>query len=165
MEQQALEAIYGDDYKKLDAGGFEVMLVPEAGAGEDVNHVSVALHVTYTPTYPEAAPELSLRPVRRGGLTDELVAECEALLREAASSEELAGTAMVYALGEKCVEWLVELGDPIAVGQPIARVHEPRRLGVEPADYCATIDGILAMRHHPGLVKMGDAIAMQAYLD
>ncbi len=63
------------------------------------------------------------------------------------------------------IEWLVELGDPTAAGQPIARIHEPRRLGVEPTDYRATIDGILAMRHHPGLVKMGDAIAMQAYLD
>ena len=62
------------------------------------------------------------------------------------------------------IEWLVELGDPISAGQTIARVHEPRRLGVEPTDYRATIDGLLAMRHHPGLVKMGDAIAMQAYL-
>ena len=61
------------------------------------------------------------------------------------------------------IEWLVELGDPIAAGQPIARVHEPRKLGVEPTEYHATIDGLLAMRHHPGLVKMGDAIAMQAY--
>jgi N-alpha-acetyl-L-2,4-diaminobutyrate deacetylase len=62
------------------------------------------------------------------------------------------------------IEWLVELGDPITAGQPIACVHEPRRLGVEPTVYCATIDGLLAMRHHPGLVKMGDAIAMQAHL-
>lgn len=61
------------------------------------------------------------------------------------------------------IEWLVELGDPIASGQPIARVHEPRKLGVQPSEYHATIDGLLAMRHHPGLVKMGDAIAMQAY--
>ena len=61
------------------------------------------------------------------------------------------------------IEWLVELGDPIAAGQPIARVHEPRKLGVEPIEYHATLDGLLAMRHHPGLVKMGDAIAMQAY--
>ena len=61
------------------------------------------------------------------------------------------------------IEWLVELGDPIAAGQPIARVHEPRKLGVEPTEYHATIDGLLAMRHHPGLVKMGDAIAMQAH--
>ncbi len=63
------------------------------------------------------------------------------------------------------IEWLVPLGDEIAAGQPIARVHDHRRLGKPSVDYTATIDGILAMRHHPGLVKMGDAIAMQATLD
>ncbi len=62
------------------------------------------------------------------------------------------------------IEWLVPLGGAITAGQPIARVHEARRLGVDPVEYHATIDGILAMRHHPGLVKMGDAIAMQAVL-
>ena len=114
METQALEAIYGDDYKKLDEppNAFEVTLVPEAGAGDDVNHICVALRVIYTPTYPEAAPELSVRAVRRGGLTDEGLAECETLLREAASSDELLGTAMVYMLVEKCIEWMVEHNKP-----------------------------------------------------
>ena len=116
MEIQALEAIYGDDFKRLDDGAgpakFEVTLVPVAGAGDDVNHVSVAVCITYTPTYPEAAPELSLRAVRRGGLTDELVSECEQLLRGAASSEELLGTAMIYAIAEKAQEWLVEHNKP-----------------------------------------------------
>jgi hypothetical protein len=79
MELQAIEAIYADDYKKLDectAGGtatFEVTLVPEAGAGEDVNHVCVAMRVAYTATYPEAPPELSLRAIRKGELTDEMI--------------------------------------------------------------------------------------------
>ncbi len=63
------------------------------------------------------------------------------------------------------LEWRVDLGQPIAQGQAIARVHEAKRLGVAPVDYCASVDGILAMRHHPGLVKMGDAIAMQATLN
>ena len=119
MEIQALEAIYDADYKRLDEPGssdpaaFEVTLVPEAGADEDVNHVSVAMKIVYAPTYPEAPPsEISLRPVRRGALTDELIAECEELLREAAASEELLGTAMVYPLAEKCIEWLVEHNQP-----------------------------------------------------
>ena len=111
MEIQALEAIYGDDFKRLDDGAglakFEVTLVPEAGAGDDVNHVSVAVCVTFTPNYPEAAPELSVRAVRKGALTDELVAECEQLLRDEASSEELLGTAMIYAIAEKGQEWLI----------------------------------------------------------
>ena len=91
MEIQALEAIYMDDFKRLEeedsAAAFEVTLVPETGADEDTNHVSIAMKIVYTPTYPEAAPTISVRPVRRGGLTDEAVAECEALLREASIGE------------------------------------------------------------------------------
>lgn len=60
------------------------------------------------------------------------------------------------------IEWLVVLGDPITTGQPIAVVHDPRVLGNDPVTFTATMDGILAMRHFPGLVKMGDSIAMQA---
>ena len=59
------------------------------------------------------------------------------------------------------IEWVVELGAPITAGQVIARVHEPKRLGVAPVDHHATVDGFLAMRHHPGLISMGDAVAMQ----
>ena len=60
------------------------------------------------------------------------------------------------------IEWVVSLGDPISNGQVIARVHDPRRLDSTPRDYHATMDGVLAMRHFPGLIRMGDAIAMQA---
>ncbi len=62
------------------------------------------------------------------------------------------------------IEWLVPLRAAITPGQPIAVVHDPRRLGAPSVTYRSTVDGILAMRHHPGLVHMGDAIAMQALL-
>jgi N-alpha-acetyl-L-2,4-diaminobutyrate deacetylase len=60
------------------------------------------------------------------------------------------------------IEWVVSLGDPIATGQVIARVHDAVHLGSAPRDYHATMNGILAMRHFPGLVHLGDSIAMQA---
>ena len=63
---------------------------------------------------------------------------------------------------EGLLEWLVELGDEITVGQPVARIYDTVKLGNPPIDVRATIDGVIAMRHFPGLVKMGDAIAMQA---
>ena len=107
MELEACEAIYGDDYERLDEGGaspsFEVTLVPEAGAGEDVNLVSLAMRVGYVSTYPEAPPTIALRVVRRGGLTDEDVGKCEELLRDAAASDANLGTPMVYALAEVCL--------------------------------------------------------------
>ena len=69
---------------------------------------------------------------------------------------------MYCSTSDGLIDWLVAPGDQISAGQPIARVHDPVRLGVAPIVYEATLDGILAMKHFPGLVKMGDAIAMQA---
>ena len=63
---------------------------------------------------------------------------------------------------EGLLEWLVELGDAVSVGQVVARVYNTVKLGAAPIDITATIDGLIAMRHFPGLIKMGDAIAMQA---
>ncbi len=60
------------------------------------------------------------------------------------------------------IDWIVALGDPISKGQVLARVHDPVHLGSTPREYQATMDGVLAMRHFPGLVHLGDAIAMQA---
>jgi len=62
------------------------------------------------------------------------------------------------------LDWLVELGDAVAAGQPVARIYNTVKLGAPPIEVAATIDGVLAMRHFPGVVKMGDAIAMQARL-
>ena len=59
-------------------------------------------------------------------------------------------------------EPLVELGDEVAAGQPIARVHfldEPSR---EPAVYAARRAGLLIGRHFPGLVQSGDFLASVA---
>ena len=72
--------------------------------------------------------------------------------------------AYVISAGEGLIEWLVNLGDPIAAGQPIAQVYSTVHLGNAPEEILATMDGVLAMRHYPGTVKMGDAIAMQATL-
>lgn len=72
--------------------------------------------------------------------------------------------AYVISAGEGLIEWLVDLGDEIKVGEPIARVYSTVHLGLAPEEILATLDGVLAMRHYPGKVKMGDAIAMQATL-
>ena len=102
MELQALEAIYMDDYTRIEGTeppAFELKVEPETGAGDDVNHVSAVLRIAYTSTYPETAPEIAVRKTR--GLEDGFVTQLEALLRDASQSEELLGTAMVYALVER----------------------------------------------------------------
>ena len=113
MELEALEAIYADDFVRLDEGGggapsFELTLVPETGG--DNNHVSVCVHVVYAPTYPEAPPEISVRNVR--GLIDTQVDECAAMLRAAAAGDELLDAAMVYSLAEMAQSWMAERNVP-----------------------------------------------------
>lgn len=60
------------------------------------------------------------------------------------------------------IEYLVELGDQVAIGQPVARVWPADRTGVAPTDCCALRAGILTARHVPGLVKMGDFVSLIA---
>jgi N2-acetyl-L-2,4-diaminobutanoate deacetylase len=66
----------------------------------------------------------------------------------------------ITATSEGLLEMLVDLGDVVDKGQPIARVHDVRRSGTSPVVYCADISGILAGRHFPGLITMGDCLAV-----
>lgn len=54
------------------------------------------------------------------------------------------------------VDWDVYRGDTIAL------VHPADRTGVKPVAYRANRNGILISRHHPGLVKPGDCLAVIA---
>lgn len=60
------------------------------------------------------------------------------------------------------IEYLVELGQQVQVGQPVARIWPADRTGVTPVSYAAQRAGILTARHVPGLVKTGDFISLVA---
>lgn len=64
------------------------------------------------------------------------------------------------------VEGLIEprkdLGDPVARGEVLARIHPIGRTGSAAGEVRAAMDGILATRHVPGLVKAGDCVAVVA---
>jgi N-alpha-acetyl-L-2,4-diaminobutyrate deacetylase len=60
------------------------------------------------------------------------------------------------------LEMCADLGTEVRAGDVIARVHPVDRTGVAPIDYHAGIDGLLIGRHFPGLVKMGDFVALVA---
>lgn len=60
------------------------------------------------------------------------------------------------------IEMCVDLGGAVRDGDVIARVHDVERTGVAPVEYRARIDGILAGRHYPGLIGMGDFMAVVA---
>jgi N-alpha-acetyl-L-2,4-diaminobutyrate deacetylase len=44
----------------------------------------------------------------------------------------------------------------------LARIHDPMRTGARPREYRARRSGLLAARHFPGLVQVGDTIAVVA---
>ena len=55
-----------------------------------------------------------------------------------------------------------DLGAAVREGEVIARIHDFERLGTAPLEVTARLDGILATRHHPGLVTAGDCAAVIA---
>ncbi len=72
------------------------------------------------------------------------------------------GDCFCFAEHEGLIETMVDLGGPVRNGEVIARIHDIGRTGVAPQEIRARISGILAARHFPGLVKMGDCAAVVA---
>jgi N-alpha-acetyl-L-2,4-diaminobutyrate deacetylase len=60
------------------------------------------------------------------------------------------------------IEPLVDLGARVRGGAPIARVWPIDRSGAPPLVVEARQDGLLAARHFPGLIKVGDCLAVVA---
>ena len=63
------------------------------------------------------------------------------------------------------IEPCVDLGEPVRKGDVLARIYPIGRTGQTPSEYRAGLDGILAARHFPGLVKAGDCVAVVGTLD
>jgi N-alpha-acetyl-L-2,4-diaminobutyrate deacetylase len=57
-----------------------------------------------------------------------------------------------------------DLGQSIQAGEVIARLYPVGRTGHAPAEYRAAMDGVLAARHVPGLIKAGDCLCVLAVL-
>jgi N2-acetyl-L-2,4-diaminobutanoate deacetylase len=75
------------------------------------------------------------------------------------------GACFTFAEDHGLVEPCIDLGDAVRAGDVIARVHPIGRTGQSPAEYRATLDGVLAARHFPGLVKTGDCLAVVATVE
>lgn len=67
-----------------------------------------------------------------------------------------------FAQEDGLVEFRADLGDPVRAGDVIARIHPVGRTGLAPVEHRAALDGLLAARHFPGLIKPGDCLAVVA---
>ncbi|MEZ2130723.1 MULTISPECIES: N(2)-acetyl-L-2,4-diaminobutanoate deacetylase DoeB [unclassified Sinorhizobium] len=72
------------------------------------------------------------------------------------------GDCFCFAEDGGLVEFLADLGDRVEQGTVIARIYPVSRTGASPMNIVAKMDGILAARHFPGLIKSGDCAAVLA---
>jgi N-alpha-acetyl-L-2,4-diaminobutyrate deacetylase len=67
-----------------------------------------------------------------------------------------------FAEDQGLVAFAHDLGAPLRAGETVARVYPIDRTGGAPIEYRAAIDGVLAARHVPGLIKAGDCLSVIA---
>ena len=72
------------------------------------------------------------------------------------------GDCFTFAEDAGLLEPLLDLGAPVAAGQPVARIHPATRTGLAPVELRARLSGLLAARHFPGLIQPGDCAAVVA---
>lgn len=70
------------------------------------------------------------------------------------------GDCFVFSESDGLVEYMKELVDPVEKGDLIARVWSVERTGEKPVEYRAKRSGLLTSRHFPGLIQMGDCLAV-----
>lgn len=92
--------------------------------------------------------------VHAGVLSRQLVA------RETVNVDMPDSSCFVTADYSGLLELTVDIGGLVDEGQLIARIHDIERSGVEATNYYAPFTGILIGRHHPGLVRPGDSLAV-----
>jgi N2-acetyl-L-2,4-diaminobutanoate deacetylase len=72
------------------------------------------------------------------------------------------GDCFTFSEHDGLFEICVDLGGRVVKGDVVAKIWPADRTGVEPILYRAKMDGILAARHFPGLIKTGDCMSVIA---
>lgn len=105
LELEALTSIFeeGKEFGQISPTEFVLKLKPDP-TDETENHVSLSIHITYTPEYPDTAPEWELQDIV--GLPDEKQDDLKGKIDEAIESS--LGMAMVYTIAEMCQDFLKE---------------------------------------------------------
>lgn len=68
----------------------------------------------------------------------------------------------VFSQEEGMIEYSVSLGDNVRQGETIARIWNIQHTGRPAIEIPAKMDGLLIARHYPGLIQIGDCLAVMA---
>lgn len=71
-------------------------------------------------------------------------------------------TCFVFSENDGLIEPVADLGMMVGKGDLLARIWPADRTGVQPVDYFARRNGVVAARHFPGLIKSGDCMVVVA---
>ncbi|GBB90898.1 hypothetical protein RclHR1_00180036 [Rhizophagus clarus] len=93
QELEVLKSIYPDEFEEISEGEFRIRLEPEEQ--DSITPLTLALHIKYTPTYPEEVPEISIETIDGSIDTDEHEKLYSGLMNVAQDS---LGMAMVFTL-------------------------------------------------------------------
>jgi len=93
--------------------------------------------------------------LRHAGILDGVIERSESRWIDMPSDD-----CFLFAEEEGLIETCKDLGETVRAGEIIARIYPTGRTGSPPVEHRAALDGILAARHFPGLVKAGDCIAV-----
>lgn len=72
------------------------------------------------------------------------------------------GDCFIFCERDGLFECCIGLGETVSRGDVVAKVWSADRTGEPPVLYRAGMDGLLAARHFPGLIKTGDCLAVVA---
>ena len=70
----------------------------------------------------------------------------------------------IFSQTQGLLEPFKDVGDRVSVGDVVASVYPIHKTGERRHDDCAQVDGVLLARHFPGLVGMGDCLAVMGQL-
>ncbi|WP_282601631.1 N(2)-acetyl-L-2,4-diaminobutanoate deacetylase DoeB [Paracoccus sp. PARArs4] len=152
---RAFGAPYSMMMREIDAVGMFDTAVEEKGK------VFVTTELGGGGTATAASARIAIRGARNvlahAGILSDAVAQADSVMLDMPGDD-----CFHFAERAGLLHPLVDLGESVAEGQPIARIWAGDRTGAQPVELRANRAGVIAARHFPGLVQLGDCVAVIA---
>jgi N-alpha-acetyl-L-2,4-diaminobutyrate deacetylase len=156
--RDAFSAPYSMTMLEIDAGGMYDT------AAETLGKVFVTTEIGGGGTATARTVAIARRGVRNvlkhAGILEGEVERAPSIELEMPSAD-----CFIFSESDGLIEFSVDLGATVRGGDLLARVYRTDLLGAGPQEYRAKLDGIFAARHFPGLVGVGDCLAVVAVHD